>query len=81
MCDLVTTRRCLHGVAELLLAGPQHAASSTIRLTPTPGGFATIAEPTVRIEGGANVHGERSVELHGRTVAEVAAEAGRETDT
>lgn len=73
MSDLISTRRSLHGVAELLLAGPQHAASGTIRLTSTPGGFATIAAPEVRIEGGAIVHGDRSVELNGRTVAEVAA--------
>lgn len=72
MSDLVPTRRSLHGVAELLLAGPQHAASGTIRLIPAPGGFATIAAPAVRIEGGAIVHGERSAELDGRTVAEIA---------
>jgi hypothetical protein len=43
MSDLVTTRRSLHGVAELLLAGPQQAECGTIRLTPAPGGFATKA--------------------------------------
>ena len=34
MTDLIATRRSLHGVAELLLAGPQHAQSGTIRLAP-----------------------------------------------
>ena len=76
MSDLVSTRRSLHGVAELLLAGPQHEASGTIRLTPAPGGFATTAVPAVRIEGGTIVHGDRSVELDGRTVAEVASAVG-----
>ena len=37
---LVATRRALHGVAELVIAGPQYAASGTIRLRVVPGGFA-----------------------------------------
>ena len=37
------TRRSLHGVAELLLAGPQHRAHGTIRLRVTPGGFGGVA--------------------------------------
>ena len=45
------TRRSLHGVAELVLAGPQYAASQTIRLCVTPGGFGTVATPQVRVEG------------------------------
>lgn len=38
-----TTRRSLHGVAELLIAGPQHRAHGTIRLRVTPGGFGGVA--------------------------------------
>lgn len=38
-----TTRRSLHGVGELLIAGPQHRAHGTIRLRPTPGGFGGVA--------------------------------------
>ena len=34
---LVATRRSLHGVAELVIAGPQHRATGTIRLRVTPG--------------------------------------------
>lgn len=45
-----TTRRSLHGVAELLIAGPQHRAHGTIRLRVTPGGFGGVAAP-VRVEG------------------------------
>ncbi|MDN5933561.1 MAG: hypothetical protein L0I24_21260, partial [Pseudonocardia sp.] len=46
----VTTRRSLHGVGELLIAGPQHRAHGTIRLRVTPGGFGGVAVP-VRVEG------------------------------
>jgi hypothetical protein len=45
-----TTRRALHGVAELLIAGPQYRAHGTIRLRATPGGFGGVAVP-VRVEG------------------------------
>ena len=34
--DLELTRRSLHGIAELVLAGPQYAASQSIRLRVTP---------------------------------------------
>jgi hypothetical protein len=40
---LVQTRRSLHGVAELLLAGPQYRACGDIRLRARPGGFGTVA--------------------------------------
>ena len=76
MTDLVTTRRSLHGVAELLLAGPQHAASGTIRLAPCAGGFATVAAPAVSVIRGALVHDGRTVPLDGRTVADAAAAVG-----
>ena len=48
--DLTGTRRALHGVAELLLAGPQYRAAGTIRLRVTPGGFGQVEGP-VRVEG------------------------------
>lgn len=47
---LATTRRLLHGVAELVLAGPQHAAYGTIRLRVLPGGFGGVALP-LRVHG------------------------------
>jgi len=43
--DWEPTRRSLHGVAELLLAGPQHRATGRIDLSVVDGGFATAAEP------------------------------------
>jgi hypothetical protein len=48
--SLERTRASLHGIAELVLAGPQYAASGTIRLRVTPGGFGTVAAPGVRVE-------------------------------
>ncbi|HYT10723.1 MAG TPA: hypothetical protein VEL73_08695, partial [Mycobacteriales bacterium] len=39
MDALVATRRSLHGVAELLVAGPQFRATGTMRLAARPGGF------------------------------------------
>jgi hypothetical protein len=41
----VETRRQLRGVAESLIAGPQHRASGTVRLAVRPGGFAGVALP------------------------------------
>ena len=48
---LERTRQALHGVAELVLAGPQYAESHDIRLRVTPGGFGTVAAPDLRVEG------------------------------
>jgi hypothetical protein len=42
---LGTTRRSLHGVAELLIAGPQYRTLGTIRLQVTPGGFGGVKLP------------------------------------
>jgi hypothetical protein len=38
---LTATRRSLHGVAELVVAGPQFQATGTMRLRVRPGGFGT----------------------------------------
>ena len=45
------TRRSLHGVAELVLAGPQYTESREIRLRVTPGGFGTVTTPDLRVAG------------------------------
>jgi hypothetical protein len=49
---LTRTRRSLHGVAELVLAGPQYRESGVIRLRISPGGFRTVAAPELRVEAG-----------------------------
>ncbi|GAA3959736.1 hypothetical protein GCM10023085_47730 [Actinomadura viridis] len=76
MSDLITTRRALHGVAETVLAGPQYRRSGTIRLAITSGGFRTIAEPDLRVEGTDLVSGERVLPLDGTTCRRLAAAAG-----
>jgi hypothetical protein len=71
---LATTRRALHGVAELLLAGPQYRGHGTIRLQVTPGGFGgTVSE--VRVEGTDLVQTGRRQPLAG-TARQVGAALG-----
>jgi hypothetical protein len=72
-----TTRRSWHGVAELLLAGPQHRRTGTIRLRVTPGGFATTTgEPDLRVDGAELVAGDHRFELDGASCAELATAVG-----
>jgi hypothetical protein len=75
------TRRALHGVAEMILAGPQFRTSGSIELAVTDGGFGTVAEPLLRVRGTELIVGERAVPMNGLTYQEVAAaahvEAGR----
>ncbi len=73
--DADRTRRSLHGVAELLLAGPAYADHGDIRLTPTPGGFGVWRQPGPRVDGTDLVVGDRRVPLIG-TIAEIGAAAG-----
>ncbi len=77
---LESTRQVLHGIAELVLAGPQHAQSRTIRLRVTPGGFGTVASPALRVERLVLVCPGLEVPLTG-TFAEVAHAAGVEART
>jgi hypothetical protein len=70
------TRRALHGVAELLLAGPQWRASRSIELRVLPGGFGTVAEPDVRVDGTELVHKGQRLALHGTSYARLGTAAG-----
>ncbi|GAA1517444.1 hypothetical protein GCM10009677_58470 [Sphaerisporangium rubeum] len=72
----VATRKALHAVAEVVMAGPQYRRSGTIRLRVTPGGFATVAEPALRVEGGVLVAGDSRTELDGRTLRELGEATG-----
>ena len=74
--DLTRTRRSLHAVAELLLAGPQYDASGTIRLRVVPGGFATTAAPDVRVAGVSLLALGASEPMTGRSPRELAAAVG-----
>ncbi|RTL68116.1 MAG: hypothetical protein EKK42_12090 [Pseudonocardiaceae bacterium] len=73
---LTTTRRSLHGVAELLLAGPQYRSSGTIRLQVTTGGFGQVAGP-LRVQGATLVWGDDQVPLGG-SIRDLAVWAGVE---
>jgi len=75
---LVRTRTSLHGVAEAVLAGPQFRASKDIRLRVTPGGFGTVTDPDLRVDGDTLVAGGTRVPLAGHTYATLAAAAGVE---
>jgi hypothetical protein len=68
---LSTTRRAWHAVGELVLAGPQHRRSGTIRLRVTPDGFATTKEPALTVAGDVLVSGEQHVALDGRSCAQL----------
>jgi hypothetical protein len=72
----VVTRRALHGVAELLLAGPQHAACGKITVRPLPGGFGTTHTPDLRVQGSAVVAGDQSAEIDGFTARDLGEKMG-----
>jgi hypothetical protein len=75
--ELAVTRRSLHGVAELILAGPQYRASGRLRLRVVPGGFATTLLPRLRVDG-TRVAGEAgaAAAISGRTPRALGAELG-----
>jgi hypothetical protein len=75
--ELGVTRRSLHGVAELVLAGPQYRATGKLRLRVVPGGFATVLTPRLRVDG-TRVMGDAgaAVAISGRTPHALSAELG-----
>jgi len=77
---LAATRRALHGIAELVLAGPQYRAGGEIQLRVRPGGFGTVVEPSLRVDRSHLVVGNSAerVALTGRSYAELATAAGVE---
>jgi hypothetical protein len=75
--ELAPARRALHGVAELVLAGPQYRATGKLRLAVVPGGFATILTPSLRVDGGQVAGAEGvSVAIGGRTPRALGAALG-----
>jgi hypothetical protein len=71
------TRRCLHGVAELVIAGPQYRAHGTIRLQSVPGGFGGAALGVQVIAGELRWDGGRSrLPIESRTCEELSSAAG-----
>ena len=75
--ELAVTRRSLHGVAELVLAGPQYRATGKLRLGIVPGGFATILTPRLLVDGSRVAGAEgATVAIGGRTPRALGAELG-----
>jgi hypothetical protein len=76
--ELAVTRRSLHGVAELVLAGPQYRATGKLRLDVVPGGFATTTlSPRLRVDGSQVAGAEGvTVAIGGRTPRALGAELG-----
>ena len=75
--QLALTRRTLHAVAELVLAGPQYRATGKLRLRVVPGGFATVLEPELRAVGAGVVGaGGAAVPIDGHTARAIGAELG-----
>ncbi len=74
--NLAATRRALHAVAELVVAGPQYRRSGTIRMRVVPGGFGSVRDPDVRVEGAHLVAGNRRVPMAATTIGDLAAAAG-----
>jgi hypothetical protein len=74
---LAATRRSLHAVAELVLAGPQYRAIGKLRLQVIPDGFATVGTPELRAVGTqVDDAGGVAVTINGRTAREIGAELG-----
>jgi hypothetical protein len=76
--ELAVTRRSLHAVAELVLAGPQYRATGKLRLRVVPGGFATTTlTPGLRVDGSLVAGGEgAALAIGGRTPRALGAELG-----
>ncbi len=72
----MTTRRSLHAVAELLLAGPQYQQNQDIRLRVVPGGIGTVTDPDIRIEGADVVAQDRRAPIDDATCATLANAVG-----
>jgi hypothetical protein len=73
--NVAASRRALHAVAELVLAGPQYRRSGTIRLQVRPGGFGTVADPDLAVLGAELIAGARRIPLVGKLHA-LAEQAG-----
>jgi hypothetical protein len=74
--DLATTRRSLHAVAELVLAGPQYGAHNEIKLQVRPYGFGTVIGPDVRLSGATVVRDDVIATVDGKSAGEIASQLG-----
>lgn len=72
------TRHSLHGLAELVLAGPRYRQGGTIKLRVGPEGMRTRDEPVVAVSGAALASAGIRVDVDGLTFAQAAARIGLE---
>jgi hypothetical protein len=72
----MTTRESLHGVGELLLAGPQYRSSGTIRLQAVEDGFTTVSAPDTRYRAGSVIHAGEQVPVGTLSYAEMGTRLG-----
>jgi hypothetical protein len=72
------TRRSLHGLAELVVAGPRFRETGDLRLRVRPEGIGTWDDPVVALAGGELVTPTARLVLHGLTISEAALQAGLE---
>ena len=70
------TRRSLHALAELVIAGPRFRQTGDLRLRVRPDGFGTWDTPVVAVAGGHVVTEDGRFPVDGLTYEEVAARAG-----
>jgi hypothetical protein len=68
-----TTCRRLHGLAEVVLAGPRYVAGGSMRLRADHDGITTWDDPPIRLSRGRLERDDARVEVAGRTFAEAAA--------
>lgn len=74
--EFTRTKRSLHGLAELVLAGPRYRQGGSIRLSVQPEGFRTRDEPVVAVRGAALVAADVSADVDGLTFAQAAERIG-----
>jgi len=72
------TRRSVHGLAELVLAGPRYRASGQLRLRVLPDGIGTWDQPGPRFSAGDLVTEEARIAVDGLTFEEAARRLGLE---
>jgi hypothetical protein len=70
------TRRSVHGLAELVLAGPRYRSTGQLRLRVLPDGIGTWDQPGPRFAGGEIVTEEIRVPVDGLTFEEAASRVG-----
>ena len=72
------TRRSLHALAELVVAGPRFRQTGDLRLRVRPEGIGTWDDPVIALAGGELVTPTSRIALDGLTITDAARQAGLE---